>query len=172
MINSGELFDVRKSNLVQNFQINALKYKEFIDYFELIEKKERPGDIMEYGISEFYNFALNFPKGDFAKQILRELEGGNYKLIDFSSKIQGLKSELETNSEWCNSVQSFIDSYKIEDLMKKIDKEMLTKINQSLVSLKRSFFDHNFSCEILHDLCKCVFMTCKEKRENENVQVV
>ena len=64
MINSGELFDVRKSNLVQNFQINALKYKEFIDYFELIEKKERPGDITDYGISEFYNFALNFPKGD------------------------------------------------------------------------------------------------------------
>ena len=172
MINSGELFDVRKSNLVQNFQINALKYKEFIDYFELIEKKERPGDITDYGISEFYNFALNFPKGDFAKQILRELEGGNYKLIDFSSKIQGLKSELETNSEWCNSIQSFIDSYKIEDLMKKIDKEMLIKINQTLVSLKRSFFDHSFSCEILHELwsfewsidtLKMVFISDKKK---------
>lgn len=172
MINSGELFDVRKSSLVNNFQILASKYKEFIDYFDLIEKKERPKDISEYGISEFYNYTLNFPQDDHAKQILKELEGDSYKLIDFKSKIQGLKSELDTNSEWCNNVQSFIDSYKIEDLMQKFDKEILSKINQTLVSLKREFFDHGFASEILHNLwsfewsidtLKMIFVSDKKK---------
>jgi hypothetical protein len=152
MVNSGELFEVRKSQLIQFFHNTATKYKEYITYFEKLEKKDQPRDIVEYEIAEFYGSVLAFPTETHANGIVKELESENGGLIDFSIKLERLKDELRLHNDWSNNVERFFSAYKIDDLMREKDPQVFAKICQTILHFKREFFDHGFASEVLHKL--------------------